>query len=476
MKENKKTKTRGEKLYEQLSYSKKSAYEQMGSEKYEAVQSYCEDYKAFLDHAKTEREAVVESVRFLEARGFVRYELGDKIKKGGNYYLNNRGKSLIVFHVGSESPEKGVRLSAAHIDSPRLDLKPHPLYEETGLGYFKTHYYGGIRKYQWTTMPLALHGVVTKKNGENVPVLIGEDEGDPVFVITDLLPHLAKEQNTKTLANAFPAENLNILIASSPFVEDDGKPMKGDHAIVTLILSILNEKYGMDESDFMSAELCAVPAGRSVDVGLDRWLIGAYGHDDHVCAYPALTAFADALPSKHTLMCILADKEETGSDGVSGMQCVLLDDLIEEIAKFSDVSSSVIRAHSSCVSADVTAGFDPLYAEAFEKRNAALMGCGVAVSKYGGSGGKYSTNDAPSEFCARIRRMFDEAGVVWQTAELGKTDLGGGGTVAKFISRINIDTIDIGVPVLSMHAPFEIVSKMDVYAAYEGFKAFYTAE
>ena len=408
----------------------------------------------------------------LEKEGYREYKLGDKISVGDKLYLNNRGKGLFAFKVGTESIENGVRICAAHIDSPRLDLKQHPLFENDGVAYFKTHYYGGIRKYQWATIPLAIHGVVTKADGTTVDVKIGDEAGDPVFCITDLLPHLAKDQNARTLGSAFTGEGLNVILGTSPYIEEDGKVTPADEKVKLNIMIMLNEKYGITESDFMSAELCIVPAQNTVDVGMDRWLIGSYGHDDRVCAYPALTALIETADSAHTCMAVLADKEETGSDGVTGMQNCLLFDIIDELAKNLDGNTNVVRMNSKCLSADVTVCYDPNYPEVSERRNSSLLHCGVGLSKYTGSGGKGGTNDASAELVGFVRKIFDDAGVIWQTAELGKVDQGGGGTVAKYIANHNIETVDIGVPVLSMHAPFELISKADLYEAHRAFSAF----
>lgn len=465
-------KTKGQLLAEELFYKKQTAFEAWNADELKAAMAYCEGYRKFLDDGKTERGALIAAVSMLEAAGFQPYTLGDALHPGDKVYYNNRGKSLYAMVVGTEPINEGVRISAAHIDSPRLDLKQHPLYESDGFGYFKTHYYGGIRKYQWATIPLALHGVVTKLSGETVNVRIGDQPGDPVFCITDLLPHLAKDQNSRPLGAAFTGEGMNVLIAGAPYLEENGQPTPASDKVKLAVMAYLYEKYGMNEADFMSAELCIVPAANAVDVGLDRWLIGAYGHDDRVCAYPAITAMIENKDCPHTLMCVLADKEEIGSEGVSGMQCSLITDLIDEMAASLGGNSNVIRANSICLSADVNAGFDPNYPEVFEKRNTAIVSCGVAMSKYTGAGGKSGTNDAGAEFVARIRAMFKEANVLWQTAELGKVDQGGGGTVAKYIAKSNIDTVDLGVPVLSMHAPFEIVSKVDVYSAHKAFSAF----
>ena len=465
-------KTKGQNLAETLFYKKKNAFELWSAEEREAAQKYCVDYMKFLDDGKTEREALVAAIRILEKEGFREYKLGDKITAGDKLYYNNREKSLYIICAGTESIECGVRVSAAHIDSPRLDLKQHPLYESDGLGYFKTHYYGGVRKYQWITVPLALHGTVIKANGESVDVRIGDNPGDPVFCITDLLPHLAQDQNTKPLGQAFSGEGLNILIAGSPYFEEDGKQTPASDKVKLMVMAYLNEKYGMTEADFMSAELCLVPAANAVDVGLDRWLIGAYGHDDRVCAYPSLTALFGTDDAVHTSMVILADKEEIGSEGNTGMQCDIMVDIMEEIARALGGNFATVKANSKCLSSDVTACFDPNFAEVFEKNNSALLNCGVVLTKYTGSRGKGGTNDANAEYIGYLRKLFDENGVIWQTGELGRVDVGGGGTVAKFIANMNIDTVDIGVPVISMHAPYEVVSKADVYSTYEAFCAF----
>lgn len=460
-------------LKDSLLYKKKNAFEVMSKEEIERSVAFAAEYAEFLDNSKTEREAVKYTVSYLESKGFMEYRLGDKVVRGGKYYLSNRAKSLFAFRVGTgDIQNDGIRFCAAHIDSPRLDLKQHPLFEDEGFGYLKTHYYGGLRKYQWPTIQLALHGVVTRKDGTTVTVNIGEDEGDPVFVITDLLPHLGREQGKKPLSSAFTGEGLNILIGASPASDSDGKPFDCDEKVKLNMMMMLNEKYGITEEDFMSAELCAVPAGHAVDVGLDRILMGAYGHDDKVCAYPAIRALCDTDDTAHTVMCVLADKEETGSDGVSGMKCSLLVDLVRELCTSLGADDAACRANSMCLSADVNAGFDPNYPEVFEKRNAAIVNCGVVMSKYTGSGGKYSTNDASAEYVGRVRDMFVNDGVLWQTAELGKIDEGGGGTVAMYIANRNIETVDLGVPVLSMHAPFEVISKLDLYQTYKAFCSF----
>ncbi|MBQ7475664.1 MAG: aminopeptidase [Clostridia bacterium] len=461
-----------ENKFEDLIYKKKTVFERESEEEISKMKEYGARYMKWLDKSKTEREASRNIIAALREAGFEEYDPKKTLRTGDRFFINNRGKNVMAAVVGSGDIEEiGIRISASHIDSPRLDLKPLPVFESDGVGYFKTHYYGGVRKYQWPTIPLSLHGVVVKKDGSTVDIVVGEDEGDPVFCISDLLPHLAGEQGTKPLNKAFTGEGLNIMICSSPAL-DEGKPVEND-AVKINILSILKEKYGITEEDFLSADLCAVPATKAADVGFDRWLIGAYGHDDRVCAYPMLTALLDnAASPNHTLIAIFADKEEVGSDGPTGMKGKLFSDLVDKISRDLGADPAVVRAHSACLSADVAAAYDPNYPEAFEKRNSAILHCGVGFCKYTGHGGKVSTNDAGAEFSAKMRSLLDRAGVVWQMAELGKVDQGGGGTVAMFISTLNIDTIDIGVPVIAMHSPFEIISKGDLYEAHKAFSAF----
>ena len=335
------------------------------------------------------------------------------------------------------------------------------------MAFLKTHYYGGIKKYQWTAIPLALHGTVVLENGETVNVVVGEDDSDPVFYINDLLPHLAREQVTKPLASGIDGETLNVLVGGLPFKDEDVK-----EKVKLTVLQKLNERYGMKETDFISAEWCAVPAFKARDIGFDRSLIGAYGHDDKVCSYPAITALGESKDTLHTVVVILADKEEIGSEGPTGMQCEIFSDLLDFLAASQNKPASLVRLNSKCLSADVTAGYDPNFANVFEKRNSSLVACGTALCKFTGAGGKSGSNDARAELVGEVRRAFEKAGVNWQMAELGKVDAGGGGTVAKYISKLNIDTIDIGVPVISMHAPYEVVSKADLYSTYEAFVAF----
>ena len=451
----------------ELVYEKKTVYEKAGAKVVEEAYEYAKGYVRFLDASKTEREATAEGVKLAEAAGYRPYTFGDEMKAGDKFYYNNRGKNVYLFRIGSEHINNGIRITAAHIDSPRLDLKQVPVYEDSGMCFLKTHYYGGIRKYQWLATPLALHGVVVKQSGEVVNIVVGEKDEDPVMYITDLLPHLAAAENGKTVANAFVGEKLNILVGSKPLegAEKDSVKMG--------VLQYLFDTYGITEEDLLSAELSIVPAAKARDVGFDRSMIGGYGHDDRVCAYPSITAMIDADESVHTTMCILVDKEETGSDGVTGMQSSLITDIITEIAKAMGGNEALVRSNSKCLSSDVTATFDPNFADVYEHRNSSLLGCGVGMCKFTGSRGKGGTSDASAELVAWVRRCFNEAGVVWQTCELGKVDAGGGGTVAKFMANHNIDTIDIGVGVLSMHAPFELIAKVDLYEAYRAFKAFY---
>ena len=463
-------KTKAELLKEKLYLKSKNAYEVCPKEEIDAAYSYCREYMNFLDEAKTEREAVTKSVKLLEENGFVKFEYGKKYSAGDKVYFNNRGKALYIIVMGKKSLEEGLSIAAAHIDSPRIDLKQHPLYEDGGMAFFKTHYYGGIKKYQWVTTPLSLHGVIVKEDGEVINVCIGEDENDPIFYITDLLPHLGKDQAAKTLGNAFTGESLNILVGSRPFDDE-----KISEKIKLNILALLNEKYDITEADLLSSELSLVPAAHARDVGFDRSMICAYGHDDRVCAYPILTAAIECSKNipDFTSITILADKEETGSDGNTGMQSYAFENMLNELAISAGANPRIMFENSKCLSADVNACFDPNFAEVYESRNTSYINKGVAVTKFTGARGKSSTNDAHAEYVALVRKIFNDAGVLWQTAELGKVDQGGGGTVAMYISELNIDVIDVGVAVLSMHAPYEVVSKTDVYMAYKAFLAFF---
>ena len=458
----------GKEMLEKLSYKKKNVYEEASAEKIKDILTYAEGYMEYLDLAKTEREATAVSIEMAEKCGYTEYKFGDALKVGDKKYLNNRGKSLYLFKVGEADIEKaGIRILASHIDSPRLDLKQIPMYEDSGMGFMKTHYYGGIKKYQWTAIPLALHGVIVKNDGSSVNVVIGEDPKDPVFYINDLLPHLAAKQSQEALGTAISGETLNILIGGMPYNDPDVSDK-----IKLTALSYLYEKYGVTEADFLSAELSLVPAYKARNIGFDGALIAAYGHDDRVCSYPALTALLDSDSSKNTVMVVLADKEEVGSIGVSGMQSDVLVDLIDEISASLGKNSRRVRSVSKCLSADVNAAYDPNFADVYEKRNSAMISCGTVISKYTGARGKSGTSDASAEYMGFVRNLFEENGVIWQTAELGKVDAGGGGTVAMFIANHNIDTVDLGVPVISMHAPLEVVSKADVYETYRACLAF----
>ena len=454
----------------ELAYKRTNVYEIADEALMKAIFDYAEGYKTFLDEGKTEREVCAYVVKAAEEKGYKPFKFGMQLKAGDKVYYNNRGKNVYLLKIGTANvAEEGIRILASHIDSPRIDLKQVPLYESNDIAFAKTHYYGGIRKYQWATIPLSLHGTVALKNGEKIEVRIGEDDNDPVFYISDLLPHLAAKQNAKPLGSAIEGEDLNIWFGNIPYVAAENEK---DRTVKENVLKILNDKYGMVEADFLSAELSLVPAFKAKDIGFDRALLGAYGHDDRVCSYPAYTALFDAETDTNTVMVVLADKEEIGSEGTTGMQCAIFTDLIDAIASSFGVSSAAIRANSKCLSADVNAGFDPNYPSVLEKQNATYVSHGVGVTKFTGARGKSGSSDADAEYIAYLRNVFDDNNVIWQTGELGKVDEGGGGTVAKYIAAMNIDTIDVGVAVISMHAPYEVVSKADVYETYLAFKAF----
>ena len=447
----------------ELFYKKKNTFDTVSDEEAALAEGYCKEYMQYLDSAKTERESVSEAIRLASNRGFVPLERGMELKAGSKIYSSVGGKALILAVIGKKPLSEGANIAAAHIDSPRLDLKQVPLYEDGDMAYFKTHYYGGIKKYQWVAQPLALHGIVVKKDGSVVNIVIGEDAGDPVFMITDLLPHLGKDQLKKTLDEAIPAESLNILIGSRPTGEE-----KDEDRVKLTVMSIINEKYGITEEDFMSAEIEAVPLMGARDIGFDRSMIAAYGHDDRSCSFAALKAILDIDVPPMTAVSILVDKEEIGSEGVSGMQSAMFDDFMEEICSASGVRLRDCFRASFCISGDVCNAFDPNFADVSEKQNNAKLGCGLGVLKYTGSRGKSGSSDASAEIVAMLRALFAERGVAWQMGSLGKVDQGGGGTIAKDMAKRNIATIDAGVPVLSMHAPYEIVSKLDCYMAYKG--------
>ena len=461
----------------ELTYRRKNIYEEADEAQLSRIEAFAQRYKDFLNYAKTERDAVRLSVAMAERAGYKPYAFGDPLSAGDKRYYNNRGKNLFLFTVGEDDIEKtGIRILAAHIDSPRIDLRPVPLYEKAGGAFFKTHYYGGLKKYQWTAIPLALHGVVTLFDGTVKEIVVGEEASDPVFYISDLLPHLAQKQNERKLSVGIEGEELNIWVGGMPAKkakkkseEDDEKGTKD--GVKEGVLRILRRKYGIREEDFLTAELTAVPAMPARDVGFDGAYIAAYGHDDKVCAFPALMAQLE-YEGKGTTMTVLADKEEIGSEGVTGMQCALFTDLLDEICAARGKNVRAVRAASECLSADVTSAYDPTFSDAFEKNNAAVCSCGVALMKYTGARGKSGASDASAEFMGRIAARLNAAGVIWQTSELGKVDLGGGGTVAKYIASKNIDTLDVGTPVISMHSPYELISKGDLHHTFLAFRAF----
>ncbi len=455
-------------LKEKLFNNFPNGYKKFEESEIKAADDYSAGYIDFLNNYRTERECAFWAENILKANGFKAFDPTAVYKAGDKVYKIQRGKAVMAAVIGSEGLKNGVKIAAAHIDSPRLDIKPNPLYESDEMAYLKTHYYGGIKKYQWTAIPLALHGVICKTDGETITVNIGSDAGDPQFVVTDLLPHLSQEQMKRNASQIVKAEELNLLIGSASFKDDE------ESELVKLnILNILYEKYGITERDFLSAELCALPAWEVREIGFDRSLIGGYGHDDKVCAYPAITALLECNEPKQTCISVLVDKEEIGSEGNTGMQGEFLRYFIADLAKAEGLEARDVIRKSTCISADVNAGFDPTFPDVFEKNNCAFVNKGICVTKYTGSGGKYSSNDASAEFMAYIKKIFDDNGVLWQIGELGKTDLGGGGTVAKYISKLDIETVDVGVPVLSMHSPFETISKLDLYCAHKGFKVYF---
>ncbi|MBR1811838.1 MAG: aminopeptidase [Clostridia bacterium] len=464
------TKSEAELLKEQLFYKPQHADEVLSDADKVSADEFCEGYKDFLNAAKTEREATAEIIRMAEENGFKKFSKNFGYEPGDKVYFPIHGKAVILTVFGRRSVAEGVKIAAAHIDSPRLDLKPNPLYEDTEIGYFKTHYYGGIRKYQWPAIPLALHGVVVKSNGEKVSVRIGEDAGDPKFVISDLLPHLGAKQSKRSLAEGIQGEELNIIIGSRKFngCESD--------AVKLAILKALNDKYGITERDFQSAEIEAIPAFKADDIGFDRSMIGAYGQDDRVCAYPAVVAALDIENPEYTCLSVLTDKEEIGSEGNTGLESRFLAQFIEDLANLESVDVNDALRNSECLSADVNAAYDPTFSDVFEKRNSAFLNKGVVITKYTGARGKSGTNDASAEYMGKVRGILDGENILWQTGELGKVDAGGGGTVAMYISHLGVNTVDLGVPVLSMHSPYELTAKYDIYMAYKAFCAFFKSK
>ena len=458
---------------------RKNAWKKYSEEKRKAVFAFGEDYKKFISDCKTERECVTELIAQAQAAGFEDLKeviaQGRKIQTGDKLYAENMGKMLAVFVIGRQPLEEGMNILGAHIDSPRLDLKQVPLYEDTELALFDTHYYGGVKKYQWVALPLALHGVVVKKDGTKVVINIGEQENDPVFGISDLLVHLASEQLEKKASKVIEGENLDVLVGSIPF-EDQEQKDKAKEAVKTNVLRILKDQYNIEEEDFLSAEVEVVPAGRARDYGLDRSMIMGYGHDDRVCAFPSFAAVLDAGVCEKTSVCLLVDKEEIGSVGATGMQSKFFSYAVAEIMEamdgFRQVAFNRAMTNSKVLSSDVSAAYDPLYASVMEKRNCAYFGNGLVFNKYTGSRGKSGSNDANPEYMAELRRIMEDNDVSFQTSELGKVDQGGGGTIAYILANYNMSVIDSGVAVLNMHAPWEIISKADLYEAKLGYTAF----
>lgn len=464
-------KTAGQLRSEELIYERKSIWETSDKKTLKKIQEFSNGYIDFLNKSKTERLAVEEGIKIAKESGFRPISTYKKLKEGDRVYFSNREKTLFLAIIGKAPISEGVNAVGAHIDSPRLDLKPNPLYEADGMALLKTHYYGGIKKYQWTTIPLAIHGVVVREDGTKLNVSIGEEDDEPVFCVTDLLPHLAREQASKPLREAITGEELNVLFGGIPYEDEKIK-----EKVKLNVLDILNKKYGMKERDFTSAELEIVPAFKAKSVGLDSSFVGGYGQDDRVCAYTALKAICDIGLCEKTAVCVLADKEEVGSMGNTGMESrafeFFLADLMNLRGEFDEYSLKKTLANSKMLSADVDAGYDPTYASAMEKNNSCYLGNGVCVAKYSGHGGKSGGNDASAEFVGEVRKLFEDNDIAWQIGELGKVDQGGGGTIAYYLADQGLDVIDCGVAVLSMHAPFEITSKADVYMAYRAYNVF----
>ena len=464
------TKPDAKALAKELFSEKKNGGKTLSAAELKKVDKFAEGYKDFLNAAKTERESVDYAVAAAKAAGFVPFDPKKKYKAGDKVYYDNRGKAMCLAVIGKKGCKEGVRIAASHIDNPRIDLKPIPLYESNELALVKTHYYGGIKKYQWTAIPLSMRGVIVRKDGKKITVNVGEKPGDPQFTITDILPHLGKDQMVKKLGEAFTGEDLNILVGSLPL-----QGAEGEQLYKLNIMKILNDKYGVVESDLISAEISFVPAFPATDIGFDRSMIGAYGHDDRVCAYPSLQAIFDCKAPEHTVITCFADKEEIGSVGNTGLASEYLNYFVADLAEAEGLNPRHVWSKSNCLSADVTAAFDPTYGYAYELQNSTFLNHGVGFAKYTGSRGKGGSNDASAEFVGWVRKIMDDADVLWQIGELGKVDQGGGGTVAYDVARLNADVIDIGVPVLSMHAPFEVVSKIDVYMTYKAVKAYFEA-
>jgi len=453
---------------ETLLLKKEKGYDKPNPAEKKKIFDFCDDYKEFIRTAKTERTFVKKSIEALEEAGFKKFSREADLKPGDKIYFENRGKALIAVKMGKENVDKGVSLVGAHVDSPRLDLKPIPLFESDGALYIKTHYYGGIKKYQWPVIPLAMYGTVALKNGKTVDIVIGEDKDDPVFVISDILPHLGVNQMKKTGMEIITAEQLNAIGATIPFDDEDEK-----EKIKLNFMYLLNKKYNITEEDLISADISLVPNLEPRDVGLDRSLIAAYGHDDRVCAYTGIKALIESKDSEKTQMVLLSDREEVGSMGNTGMESNFFEFALEELCEKAGCKLRDALSNTCCLSADVCAAYDPMFAEVFEKNNSMFLNGGVALMKYTGSRGKSGSSEAGAELIAKIRKIFDKGLVKWQIGELGKTDEGGGGTIAQIVANLGADVIDCGVPLLSMHAPYEVAAKYDIYMAYKGYKAFF---
>lgn len=449
----------------------KNAWEKYDNEKLDELMKFNEEYKNFITFGKTERLVVAESIKLLEEKGFKPIDEFKTLKEGDKVYAINRNKNVVAFIIGKEKASKGINVLGAHIDSPRIDLKQNPLYESFDFALLDTHYYGGVKKYQWVTIPLALHGVVAKKDGTVIDINVGEDENDPIFCITDLLIHLSADQLQKTASKVIEGENLDVTIGSMPLKGEEKESVKAN------ILKILKEKYNFEEEDFVSAEIEVVPAGNARDLGFDRSMVAGYGHDDRVCAYTSLRAILDLkeTPTK-TVCCALVDKEEVGSIGATGAQSNFFENVIAEIINlqenYNDLLLRRCLSNSNMLSSDVSAGVDPLYVGVNELKNSAYLGKGIVFNKYTGARGKSGCNDASAEYVAKLRKIMDENDINYQTAELGKVDQGGGGTIAYILANLNMNVIDAGISVLNMHAPMEVVSKVDVYEAYKAYIAF----
>ncbi|HSH35601.1 aminopeptidase [Schnuerera sp.] len=472
-------KSKGKKLQEKLTHKWENAWEVLDDNEKSMLFSINDEYKKFLDKGKTERESAREIIRIASEKGYISIDelLENKIKPtpGMKIYANNKDKAVALFVLGKEKLEKGMHIVGSHLDAPRIDLKQFPLYEDSELAMFKTHYYGGIKKYQWVTLPLALHGVMIKENGDKIDIVIGEDEKDPVFFITDLLPHLAKDQMEKKMSEGITGEGLNVLIGSIPYNDNEIS-----EKVKLNVLNILNEKYGINEEDFTTAEFEIVPAGKSRDVGIDRSMVGGYGQDDRVCAFTSFKAILDIESPNKTAVALFVDKEEIGSVGNTSMESKFFENIVSELIDLTEENYSELMvkrtlANSWVLSADTLAGFDPNYPEVLDKRNSPFIGKGLTIVKYTGVRGKGGSNDANSEYISKIRKIFNENDVVWQMGELGKVDQGGGGTIAYILANYGMEVVDCGVPLLSVHAPYEIASKADVYMAYKGYKAFFKA-